>query len=305
MDKISDTLDKISVIIPTKDRPEDLKAAVKSILKQSCKPNQLIIVDQSIDSSSKEKILSMTLDKSIDLKYIYDPLIKGLVDAKRVGVENSVNGIVCFLEDDIILESDYINEILIGFLENKNMVGCSGVIANQPNQSKLYVFFHGIFFRGIYFDPRIKISISESTQQMFKCNVLSGGLSCWRRFVFDHVSFDVNNNFFMLEDIDFSTRVSRVFKDRLFINKKARLDHKWSPLNREMHGLRQQTKLKESIVFYKKRIRWSGSFYGQVLVTIWWLNEAFIQSLKMKSLKPLIGFFSGIWDGINQKVIHE
>ena len=47
---------KISVIIPTLNRPDDLSLAVSSILEQSILPAELIIVDQSIDSDSYKKV---------------------------------------------------------------------------------------------------------------------------------------------------------------------------------------------------------------------------------------------------------
>ena len=45
---MSQTL-KLSVIIPTLHRPDDLVNAFKSILEQSYKPDELIIVDQSLE----------------------------------------------------------------------------------------------------------------------------------------------------------------------------------------------------------------------------------------------------------------
>ena len=47
---------------------------------------------------------------------------------------------------------------------------------------------------------------------------ISGGLSAYRREVFEAVPFDVENGFFALEDIDFSTRVARAYGSRLYIN---------------------------------------------------------------------------------------
>lgn len=302
---MSNVSDNVTVIIPTKNRPEDLKQAVESILSQCYLPNQLVIVDQSTDQGSQEKISSLPVPNETELTYIYDPSILGLVDAKRVGVENSHNEIICFLEDDVVLNDTYISEIMIGFRNNTSMIGCAGVISNQPNVSSMYVFFHDLFFRGIYFDPRIKICMNKSSQIMIQCDVLSGGLSCWRSSVFDAVKFDIKNNFFMLEDIEFSTRVSRQYEKKLFINKRAQLNHKWSPINRDAHGFRQKRKLKESIIFYKKRKTWNGAISGQLLAMCWWFMESMFQSIRLGSLKPLSGFFSGVREGLNQELFTE
>ena len=43
---------RITAVIPTKNRPLDLPHAVTSILNQSRIPNELVIIDQSDDSRS-------------------------------------------------------------------------------------------------------------------------------------------------------------------------------------------------------------------------------------------------------------
>ena len=80
----------LSLIIPTKNRPADLKNAIASIVEQSIFPDELIIVDQSHDLSSKMMVENI-LDgiKNINLIYIYDVEISGLNEAKKVGVDNS------------------------------------------------------------------------------------------------------------------------------------------------------------------------------------------------------------------------
>ena len=80
---------------------------------------------------------------------------------------------------------------------------------------------------------------------MIRCDVLSGGLSCWRRRLFEVVEFDTTNGFFMLEDIEFSTRVVRAMGHHLYINPQARLEHHCSPVNRDRHGTRQRRKMIE------------------------------------------------------------
>jgi glycosyltransferase involved in cell wall biosynthesis len=190
-------INKVTVIIPTKNRPLDLQKAVESVMQQKKLPDQLIIVDQSDDDESVVIVAEIMKNQQLELSYIHDTTVSGLVDAKRVGVEHSKHAIICFLEDDIVLDESYLQEVIAGFDSNKEMVACSGVITNQPSSSALYILLHDLFFRGIYFDPRIKISMAKSPETMIRCDVLSGGLSCWRAFVFDDIKFDVDNNLFI------------------------------------------------------------------------------------------------------------
>ena len=54
----------ISIIIPTKNRSKDLYKAIKSIINQKIKPDELIVVDQSDDSSSKNLIEDLFKSKA-------------------------------------------------------------------------------------------------------------------------------------------------------------------------------------------------------------------------------------------------
>ena len=149
----------LTVIVPTLNRPKDLKRAFVSICKQTKLPDEVIIVDQSVNNLSVRAVKGiMSTFKDFKLNYIHDPKILGLVDAKRVGVNEAFGDIICFLEDDIVLEADYLKQIELGFKKKPNMIGCSGVVTNPPKLNFLYKFFFVIFHRGIFKDKRIDVN---------------------------------------------------------------------------------------------------------------------------------------------------
>ena len=65
-----------------------------------------------------------------------------------------------------------------------------------------------------------------------KVDVLSGGLSTWRRDVLDSVPFDIKNGFHAYEDKRFSMRVFKSFQ-KVFIIPLAKLNHYHSEVNRQ------------------------------------------------------------------------
>ncbi len=234
----------LTAVIPTLNRPNDLLNAIKSILTQTRFPDELIVVDQSFDEKSlvAVKNLMKKYEDHIKLIYVHDPAISGLVNAKQVSLAYSSGDIICFLEDDMIYESEYFEQIELGFIKYPTMVGCSGFITNQPNSSNIYKCLFTIFHRGIFKDPRMSLSYKYNgyNNKLIPSNMLSGGISAWRSEVFNQIQFDVKNNFHMYEDIEFSTRVAELFNDRLFINPNARLAHYLSPIpiGRSFHNLR-------------------------------------------------------------------
>ena len=298
----------ISAVIPTRNRPIDLAKAVVSVFDQQRQPETLIIVDQSEGNESVDSVKQLLANhSSINLNYVHDSSISGLVEAKKVASEISQDDIVCFLEDDVVLEDTYLKNIELGFVQNEDMLGCSGVITNQPHQSGFYRFVHGIFFRGIFKDPRVQIfgkrqDTGDSTG-LIRCDVLSGGLSAWRREVLQKIPFDVANGFFMFEDIEYSTRVVKEYGHKLYVNKNARLEHHMAARNRDPHGYRQRRKLKEAVLFYKKRKDWPGAGIGIFCTTLWWLAEASFQSIRGLTPGPLVGYWRGIFDGISTDLV--
>ena len=296
----------ISVVIPTRNRATDLSNAIKSLCYQSRLPDELVVVDQSVDDSSIRIVKSLIAPlKKIKLIYIHDSNIFGLVEAKRVAVKNASGQIICFLEDDIVLEADYIRQIELGFIKQPNMIGCCGVITNPPKVGFLYKFLFKIFHRGIFKDKRIEVhgNFSGYNNNLIESNMLSGGVSAWRREVFDNVEFDVANEFHMFEDIDFSTRVARHFGNRLFINPNARLAHYCSPINRDVLDIRQRRKVRECFTYYKKRKDWANAAISFYWLLLGMFLEAIFQSFSSVSLKPIKGYLLGLHDGSAKKII--
>lgn len=296
---------KISVIIPTKNRPLDLSNAIKSLFSQSRLPDQLIIVDQS-ETNESLNIIQKYLEKKIINEYLYlhDTSIRGLVSAKKVGVNNSSGEIISFLEDDIILEPDYFLKIENGFISIPNMLGCSGIIINQPTRSKFHQIIFDIFHLGIFKDDRGKFFGNKfiNSGDIILCNTLSGGVSSWRKEVFSAIPFDDKNGFHMLEDIDFSTRAAEYYGNRFYINTMAHLSHFSSSVNRDSGKNKYHRKTFEFIIFYKKRKSISFSFISLLWLLIGLMLDSTAKSLNDKSIEPLKGYFNGVYHGLKADI---
>ena len=295
----------ITAVIPTRNRPDDLGKAVASVRSQVRPPEEFIVVDQSPGDESRILVEAlMSGEERIRLVYVHDSSIAGLVEAKRFAANRAAGDIVCFLEDDVILEPDYIRQIEQGFADLPDMMGCCGIVTNPPPQPAGYEFLFHLFHRGIFRDVRVGLygRFDGLGHDMIASDVLSGGLSAWRREVFPAVPFDVANGFFMLEDMEFSTRAARHFGPRLYINPNARLEHHWSPANREVLAPRQRRKLTEFIAYYKKRRDLPGATMALLWLLPGLLLEAAFQSLRARSLGPLRGYFAGLRDGFRTRI---
>lgn len=296
---------KITAVIPTKNRPDDLLNAVESVFNQTRVPDEFLIIDQSPSNESRDKIIALA-DRypKVNLNYRHDINIHGLVHAKKVAVELAKGEIVCFLEDDVTLEVDYLEQIEKGFMDNPHMVGCSGIITNPLQNSSFYNLIFNIFHRGIFLDKRNMIygNYSGKGHKLIPSDKISGGLSAWKKDVFQQVFFDPSNKFFMLEDVDFSTRVVKKFGKKLFINPNARLEHHWSPVNRDLVSIRQQKKTIEILTYYRQRSSWPWARLSLAWLLLGLLLESVFKSIVSKSIKPLSCYLMGLKLGFFNKI---
>ncbi len=100
---------RISVIIPTKDRPEELAKCLESVLGQTFLPDEIVIVDAS-DNEAVSSYIESYLNRKPEVKFIRSE--PGLTHQKNLGVEACSGNIVFILDDDVMLEKDFVKEIV-------------------------------------------------------------------------------------------------------------------------------------------------------------------------------------------------
>jgi glycosyltransferase involved in cell wall biosynthesis len=89
---------KVSVIIPTHDRPELVPGAVRSVFAQTFKDIEIIVVDVGVKSRAKEVLVEFLSDSRF--RYVEHPteLLGGA--ARNVGAKLATGEYLAFLDDD-------------------------------------------------------------------------------------------------------------------------------------------------------------------------------------------------------------
>ena len=83
---------KVSVVIPTCDRPEYLERAVASVFNQNYQPIEVLIID-----NGNEPILSERLSNYSNLAIYWIGARVGVSKARNFGIQKSTGDVVCFL----------------------------------------------------------------------------------------------------------------------------------------------------------------------------------------------------------------
>lgn len=282
----------ISVVIPTKDRQGFLLALLDVLEQQTQLPSEVIIIDQTAEPC----VLLSSLSK-FPIHYLHRPDIGSLCEAKTAGVEYSTKPFICFLDDDSRPDMKFFAELLSGMHET-NAVGMCGFVQNYEHQSKIIKWAYPIFHRGFFRGDRMGVFGNDNPDCLpnyIKTHQVTGGCSIWKREVFDFVSFDLENKFHLFEDIDFSFQVNNVFRDRMFIDTKARIED----LNKEVGNRDLPQRFRMRMQEARKVYRKYGAS-GQISSTDYVLYvfgrglEALVVSVRQRSLSPIAGYYRGI-----------
>ncbi len=238
----------ISVVIPTYNRQEELKNCIQSIVSQSIKPKELIIIDDG-------DLQTIPLEKECTQEGIECIYFKkdepGLTESRNKGVALASGDIIQFFDDDVILRDDFFKEILEVYERdgNHSVGGVGGVIENRKHltlprrfRRLLDIVFLMSGFREGRVLPSGFCTDYGTTEFQIKTveevDFFSGCVMSFRKGVFDDFSFTGGyRDYGFGEDKDFSYQVSKKYK--LLITPKAGLLHLESPKMRpdkEMYG---------------------------------------------------------------------
>lgn len=97
-------MELVSIVITTYGRAEFLQRAIESVLKQTYKNLEILIVDDNDEKSEQrvktEKIIEKFVNKGINLKYIKNKINMGACYSRNIGIDNAKGKYINFLDDD-------------------------------------------------------------------------------------------------------------------------------------------------------------------------------------------------------------
>jgi len=235
-----DSIADIDVIIPTRNRAEDLIELLKLLLRQEVKPKKIIIIDDGdFDQLHKRMrahgIFLLASDLGVEVLHIRGSR-KGLTGARNLGLKIASSNVIIFFDDDIIIPRDFlrhVHEILKTF---PDVAGLTGHIINVFNKSERdgYKIVLPNSLVNPYINSVLKIlklqhyenkkcGISNALypyypipiieKELIKSELLPGAFICLRRKLINKYNLKFDENLRLLnsplEDVDFSIKMKR------------------------------------------------------------------------------------------------
>lgn len=108
------SLPDTSLVICSRNRPELLLDAVKSLLSGDAVPAELIVIDQS--DAAHGEIARLTTDRPCAIRYIWTQTV-GLSRANNLGIEAARHDVLVFTHDDILAPRTWFAELVRALIE--------------------------------------------------------------------------------------------------------------------------------------------------------------------------------------------
>ncbi len=316
-------------------RPKSLLILLESVKIQSLYPRQILV----IDASENDQTASMLNENYFEnlIYYKVNSQNKGLTKQRNFGISklNQVTEIVCFLDDDTVLEMDYFQNIIKTFNEYPKAIGVGGVSRNENNwqknnhnkitNNKFYVL-DGYYVKEStrnYLRNLLKLNSNELSgimpefshgrtfsyplnDKVYPVDLLIGMSMSFKKTIFDKIRFsEYFEGYGLYEDADFSIKASRFGQN--YVATSAVLAHNHDALGRPNQYKYGKMVVRNGWYVWRSKyptpslsakIKWLN--INLFLMTIRFFN-IFTTKKKWSSLTEFCGRFAGLLSLVSNK----
>jgi GT2 family glycosyltransferase len=224
------------LVLCTRNRPGEVRACLDTVRAQTRVPSRVIVVDASDDDETGRIVADLVRawpTGSLIERRAAEP---GLTRQRSAGIDASDEEIVHFVDDDTVLDRDYIGAIIEAFTSDTDgaIGGVGGFVTDQPlHRVRRIEAVLGLdaVAEGIVLPSGRNVRVYTEPVEAIDVDWLPGCAMSYRRSVFAterpnlEVGRDRNG-----EDVELSYRVRQHW--RLVITPCARLEHHESPRGR-------------------------------------------------------------------------
>lgn len=131
-------LPPISVVLCTRDRPDDLRGALASLLAVDYPDFEIIVVDNAAATDGTARVVAECRDPRV--RRVEEP-VPGLSSARNAGLRAATHDIIAYTDDDVVADRGWLRGLARGF-ERAEDIGCvSGIVPSGELRTLAQAYF--------------------------------------------------------------------------------------------------------------------------------------------------------------------
>ncbi len=303
----------VSVVILTYNRCEDLRRCLNSLMKQSYKNFEILVIDNGSTDCSPDVLKSYAVRVIINLT-------KKLSYLFNLAWKNTTGDYIVYIADDVELHHDWLKYALETFREYSEIGAVGGPIISkckqemhllyeEAKQSKLLSFLAHVYERivmeGKLLEPGIlaesgAYSMGASLEPSLKLrspifvDLLTTSAMVVKRQVFQKIGGFDENFYFNHADGDLFVRMKKAGY-RLMFNPKVIASHyvRLGPSRDPYYIARDTGYFLAKNIRPKTLHRWLGFILNVIYLNAYWFHK-FLKTGEIRQLKGIRAFLTGI-----------
>ena len=130
--------ESVSVVLCTRDRPEQLRVALDSVLTAAGPDVDVVVVDNAPRTDGTKTVVSDLADHRV--RYVLEPR-PGLSVARNTGARAARGDVIAFTDDDVVVDSGWVEALRRGFTRAPR-IGCvTGLVPSAELETAPQHFF--------------------------------------------------------------------------------------------------------------------------------------------------------------------
>lgn len=230
---------KTTLVIPTLNRLETLRETLESYFSGSIVPDQIIIIDQTLDEVLRNKTEKMlkNFSETVEFDYFFQE-VPSSTKARNLGIKNAKNEIIIFSDDDVTVQKDTLKNVS-EIMKDPNIAMIAGINSrDEISKSKIGFLFGQKSYKNRYIGHVTKSMFGRFPDKKVVGNVdtqwAMGFFFAVRKSLLNEsgILFDENlTTYAYAEDLDFSFSYYKYAKSKGFkciLSDKVVVEHRQS-----------------------------------------------------------------------------
>ncbi|MGL5427016.1 MAG: glycosyltransferase family 2 protein [Cetobacterium sp.] len=299
-------MEKVSVIIPTYKRSEFLKRAIESVLEQSYKNIEIVVVDDNLNDSSyrlKTEIIMLEYKNNIKIIYLKNSENKGGALSRNEGIKVATGKYITFLDDDDFYFEKKIELQILEFKKNVNLdfVVCGMKIYSEEEKKYIGNKYSKIgnmkdfILTGDCYTPMIMVK----KDKIIEINMLDNIPKFQDKFLIikflkNEFKYKIVCEFLFAHTIHFGERITYNYKTKEAIQKIQNIETEFNYLfsKKELKYLKLKNNLQEISYLQSSDFRDRKLEFKKILISFYLIivsfNFIYLKSILIKTFKVLL-----------------